>query len=50
MIPGGATAQLMKDYAFIGSMLMYPSPGCWELTATVGDDEVRIVRNLTKEP
>jgi hypothetical protein len=50
MIPGGPSAQVIKDYAFIGSMLMYPSPGCWELTATLGDDEVRIVRDLKKEP
>ena len=50
MIPGGATAQLMKDYAFIGSHVIYPSPGCWELTATLGDEEVRIVRDLKKEP
>jgi hypothetical protein len=50
MTPGGATAQLMKDYAFIGSHVMYPSPGCWELTATLGDEEVRIVRDLKKEP
>src|SRR5436190_7746882 len=48
MIPGGATAQLMKDYAFIGSHVMYPSPGCWELTATLGDEKVRIVRDLRK--
>jgi hypothetical protein len=49
MIPGGATAQLMKEYAFIGSVVMYPSPGCWELTATLGDEEVRIVRDLRKK-
>lgn len=47
MIPGGPSAQVIKDYAFIGSMVMYPSPGCWELTATLGDEEVRIVRDLT---
>jgi hypothetical protein len=40
----------MRDYAFIPSLVMYPSPGCWELTATIGDEEVRIVRDLKKEP
>jgi hypothetical protein len=50
MFPGGASTQIKKDYSFIGSLLMYPSPGCWELTATLGDDEVRIVRDLKKEP
>lgn len=48
MFPG--STQIKKDYSFIGSLLMYPSPGCWELTATLGDDEVRIVRDLKKEP
>jgi hypothetical protein len=48
MFPGGA--QIRKDYSFIGSLLMYPSPGCWELTATLGDEEVRIVRDLRKTP
>ena len=46
MIPGGASAEVMKDYAFIGSAINYSSPGCWELTATLGDQEVHIVRNL----
>ena len=50
MIPGGASAQIKKDYSFVGSLLIYPGPGCWELTATLGDEEVRIVRDLKKEP
>jgi hypothetical protein len=50
MIPGGASTQIEKDFAFIPSLMMYPSPGCWELTATLGDEEVRIVRDLKKGP
>lgn len=46
MIPGGAGAQVMRDYAFIGSAIIYPSPGCWELTASLGEEQVRIVREL----
>jgi len=46
MIPGGATREIMSKYAFIGSSVFYPSPGCWELTATLGDEDVRIVRDL----
>jgi hypothetical protein len=49
MIPGGASTQIKKDFAFIPSLLLYPSPGCWELTATLGDEEVRIVRDLRKK-
>ena len=50
MIPGGASTQINRDFAFIPSLLLYPSPGCWELTATLGGEEVRIVRDLRKKP
>lgn len=43
VIPGGASADVMKAYAFIPSYVFYPSPGCWQLTAHLGDTDTRIV-------
>jgi len=37
MIPGGASADVMKRFAFVSAYLMYPSPGCWEVTSEWGE-------------
>ena len=46
VIPGGASPDVMRAYAFIPSYVFYPSPGCWEFLVRVGGDEVRIVREV----
>jgi hypothetical protein len=46
VIPGGASPEIMRTYAFIPSLVFYPSPGCWEFTIHLGDAEYRIVRDL----
>lgn len=46
MIPGGASREVMAAYAFVHGDVAYPAAGCWELTATVGNTTVRIVRDL----
>ena len=43
VIPGEATPEMMDEYAFRTMYLIYPSPGCWEVTARLGDHERRIV-------
>jgi hypothetical protein len=44
--PTGAPPEIMRAYAFIPSLVFYPSPGCWEFTIRIGDAEHRIVRDL----
>jgi hypothetical protein len=44
--PGGATPQVLDRYAFVMMYLIYPSPGCWELKARLGEIERRIVVDL----
>lgn len=44
--PGGASAEVMRSYAFIPMYDIYPSAGCWELTARLDATEVRIVLEL----
>jgi hypothetical protein len=46
VIPGGAPPEIMRAYAFLPSHVFYPSPGCWEFTIRLGEEEVRIVRDL----
>lgn len=41
--PGGASRKVMDNYTFVLMYLIFPSPGCWELTASFGDAEHRIV-------
>lgn len=41
--PSGATPEIMKSYVFVPAYLIYPSPGCWELTVRVGGKDARIV-------
>jgi hypothetical protein len=46
MTPGGASVETMRKLAFVSSELLYPSPGCWELTAQVGNEQVKVVVDL----
>ena len=46
VIPGGASPDIMRAYAFLPSHVFYPSPGCWEFTVHIGDETVRIIRDL----
>jgi protein-S-isoprenylcysteine O-methyltransferase Ste14 len=41
--PGGASAEVMRSYVFIPSYVFYPSPGCWQISARLGDRDVEIV-------
>ena len=50
VIPGGATPETMGDYAFRMMYLVYPSPGCWEVTVRLGDHERRIVVEQRRGP
>ena len=45
-IPAGASAEVMRAYAFIPSHVFYSSPGCWEFTVQVGSGAVRLVREI----
>ena len=44
VVPAGAAPEVMQQYAFVPIYLRYPSPGCWELRAQLGDETVRIVQ------
>ena len=44
--PGGASPDIMKQYAFVTSHVFYPSPGCYEFTIRIADREERIVRDV----
>ena len=46
VMPGGAPREVMRSYAFIPTYLIYPSPGCWELTARLSGKEIKIVLEL----
>lgn len=46
MTPGGASAEVMRKFAFVGSYMFYPSPGCWEVDAQLGDERQRFVVKL----
>jgi hypothetical protein len=43
VIPGGATQDIMRSYAFVPSYIYYPTRGCWELTIQFGGEETRII-------
>jgi hypothetical protein len=45
-IPGGAPLEVKRAYVFIPSHVFYPSPGCWEFTVRIGQEDVHIVRDL----
>jgi hypothetical protein len=44
--PGGATPEILRTYSFIPNYIIYPSPGCWELTVTLGTDSTHIVLDI----
>jgi hypothetical protein len=44
--PGGSTPEVLDRYAFVMMYLVYPSAGCWELKARLGEIERRIVVEL----
>jgi hypothetical protein len=46
VIPGGASADVMRAYSFIPSHVFYSGPGCWEFVVQVGTDEIRLVREI----
>jgi hypothetical protein len=43
MTPGGASEDVMGKFVFVASYVFYPSPGCWELAAQLGDRHVKVV-------
>lgn len=43
VIPGGATLEIMGEYGFAPMYLIYPSPGCWQITVRLGGETRRIV-------
>jgi hypothetical protein len=47
VIPGGASADVMRTYSFLPSHVFYSSPGCWEFIVRIGSDEVRLVQKVT---
>lgn len=49
-IPGGASADVMRRYAFLPSHVFYSSPGCWEFIVRIGSEEVRLVREVKPPP
>jgi hypothetical protein len=46
VIPGGATVEIMRAYAFLPTYVIYPSPGCWEFTIHIDQKESRIIRHI----
>ena len=46
VVPGGATPEMLREYAFIMSHVFYPVPGCWEFTVAIGDAKHTIVRTI----
>ena len=46
VIPAGATSELLRAYSFIPSHVFYARPGCWEFTVRIGEESLRIVREV----
>jgi hypothetical protein len=46
VIPGGASAEILRAYSFIPNYVIYPSPGCWEFTVQLGAATTRIVLDM----
>jgi hypothetical protein len=44
--PGGASPEILRSYSFVMFYLIYPSRGCWDITARLGMDTVNIVREV----
>lgn len=49
VVPGGSTPEIIDQYAFVTTYLIYPRPGCWEITARLGEHERRIVVEVTEQ-
>ena len=49
VVPGGASSNVIREYAFHPSYLIYPSPGCWELVADLGDQKIKIIIRMTDD-
>jgi hypothetical protein len=43
VIPGGATSEIMKSYAFVPSYVFYPTPGCWQFEIHIDGNDHHIV-------
>lgn len=41
--PAGASQEIMRQYAFLVAYTFVPSRGCWEMRATVGEREHKVV-------
>lgn len=48
--PGDASADVLKNYAFITSHVFYPMAGCWEFTVVTAGATHHIVRSMIAEP
>lgn len=46
VIPGAAPPAVMRSYVFLSSHVFYPSPGCWQFTVQIAQEEFRIVREI----
>lgn len=44
--PSNATPEVRREYAFVPNYIIYPSPGCWQFTVRLGQDETRITIEL----
>ena len=48
VIPGGATADALRQYVFLPSHVFYPSAGCWQFTIRVGSTESTVTRLVAR--
>lgn len=46
VVPGGAPPDVMREYTFLPSHVLYPSRGCWQFTVEVGRETFHLVRDL----
>ena len=49
IIPHGASPEVLRQYLFLGSNVVYDSPGCWQFDVVVGDQMSRIIKRLPPE-
>lgn len=43
MLPGGASVDVLRAFAFVSSYVFYPNAGCWEITSEIGSRRQSIV-------
>lgn len=48
VIPGGATADALRQYVFLPSHVFYPSAGCWQFTIRAGSTESTVTRLIAR--